>query len=149
MAPRIAEERGETLIELLLTIVIMGITVVAVVGGLLAAIRMSDIHRRQATAGAAARDYVENVDRFVAGTGYVGCAGSSAYAPATVGFSAPAGFTAAVVSVRFWTGTAWTSSCSSDQGLQQLTVQVQSADGRATEQAVVVLRKPCGQGATC
>jgi type II secretory pathway pseudopilin PulG len=142
-------DRGETLVELLITIVIMGITVVAVVGGLMTSIQMSDVHRKQATAGAAARDYAETVDRYVGSTGYVACATSSAYSPTTVGFGAPAGYTASVASVRYWTGTTWTSTCSSDLGLQQVTVQVQSDDARATESSVLVVRKPCGQGSSC
>ena len=57
-------------------------------------------------------------------TGYVACAASSAYSPSTVGFGAPAGYTASVASVRYWTGTAWTSTCSPDLGLQQVTLRV-------------------------
>lgn len=142
-------DRGETLVELLITIVIMGITVVAVVGALMTSIQMSDIHRKQATAGTVARDYAETVDRYVGSTGYAGCAAPSAYSPSTVGFAAPSGFTASVASVRYWSGTAWTSTCSSDLGLQQVTVQVASDDARATESSVLVVRKPCGQGSSC
>ena len=101
------------------------------------------------TAGGAVRDYAENVDRYVGSTGYAACAASSAYSPSTVGFAAPAGFTALVASVRYWTGTGWTSTCSSDVGLQQVTLQVQSSDARAIETSVLVVRKPCGQGSSC
>lgn len=149
MAPDTADERGETLVELLITIVIMGITVVAVVGALMTSIQMSDIHRKQATAGAAARDYAETVDRYVGSTGYVACATPSAYSPSTVGFSAPSGYTASVSSVLYWTGAAWTAACSPDLGLQQVTLAVQSSDARATETSVLVVRKPCGQGSSC
>jgi len=142
-------DRGETLVELLITIVIMGITVVAVVGALMTSIQMSDIHRKQATAGTVARDYAETVDRYVGSTGYTGCAAPSAYSPSTVGFTARSGFTASVASVRYWTGTAWTPTCSPDLGLQQVTVQVASDDARATESSVLVVRKPCGQGSSC
>jgi Tfp pilus assembly protein PilE len=147
--PADGADRGETLVELLITIVIMGVTVVAVVGGLMTSIQMSDIHRKQATAGAAVRDYAETVDRYTGSTGYVACAPASAYSPSTVGFTAPAGYTASVASVRYWTGAAWTSACASDLGLQQVTVQVASDDARATESSVLVVRKPCGQGSSC
>ena len=47
------------------------------------------------------------------------------------------------------TGSAWSASCGSDTGLQQLTLAVSSADTRAVERLVLVLRKPCGTGSTC
>jgi type II secretory pathway pseudopilin PulG len=148
--PASDRERGESLLELLIGLAIMSIAVVAVVGGLVSSIMASDIHRKQSTAGAAVRDYAENVEKYVAGTGYTSCASPSAYAPGTVGFSAPAGYTASAVTMRYWSGTAWTAgSCSSDLGLQQLTIQVASSDTRATEQLVLVLRKPCGAGSSC
>ena len=152
MAPHASADRGETLVELLVTIVIMGIAVAAIVGGLMTSIQMSDIHRKQATAGALARDYAEGLDRYVAGSAaaYVACAVPSTY-PLTLpaGVAAPGGFTPSITSVRYWTGTAWTPTCTSDLGLQQVTVQVATGDSRATETSVVVLRKPCGQGSTC
>ncbi|MDQ1722160.1 MAG: hypothetical protein QOI26_1894 [Pseudonocardiales bacterium] len=142
-------DRGETLLELLIALSIMSIAVVAIVGGLLAGVAVSDIHRKQSTAGAAVRDYAENVEKYVAGTGYTSCAAPSAYAPAAVGFTAPTGYTAAAITVRYWSGTAWVASPCTDVGLQQLTVQVASSDTRATERLVVVLRKPCGLGSAC
>ena len=51
--------------------------------------------------------------------------------------------------MRYWTGTTWTSTCSSDIGLQLATMQARSMDGRASEEIAVMLRKPCGQGSTC
>lgn len=132
-------DRGETLIELLVTVVILGITVVAIVGGIGVGIRMSDIHRKQATAGAYVRNYAEAVQSSVAAGGYVAC-----LPPSTAGFTVPTGYTASVVggSVRSWNGTAWTA-CTVDSGLQQLTLQVASTDGRASERLTIVVRKPC------
>lgn len=142
-------ERGETLLELLIGLTILSIALVAVIGGLLTSVLVSDIHRKQATAGAAVRDYAENIEKFVAGTGYTACASPATYAPGAVGFSAPSGYTASAVTVRYWSGTAWVASPCTDLGLQQLTVQVASSDTRATEQLVLVLRKPCGAGSSC
>jgi type II secretory pathway pseudopilin PulG len=142
-------ERGETLLELLIALTIMAVAVVAVIGGLVASIAVSDIHRKQSTAGAAVRDYAELVEKHVAGSGYTGCAAPSAYSPGAVGFSAPSGYVATAVTVRYWSGTAWAASPCADVGLQELTVQVASADTRATERLVVVLRKPCGLGSAC
>jgi type II secretory pathway pseudopilin PulG len=142
------DDRGKTLIELLVAI-IMGIAV----GGLLASVKFSDVHRKQATSGGLARDYAELIDRHVAGSGYAACAGPAAYSPTAVGYTLPADYddnTAGVTTVRYWTAAGtWAATCSSDFGLQQVTVQVASPDGRATEQFVLVVRKPCGQGSSC
>jgi type II secretory pathway pseudopilin PulG len=146
-------ERGESLLELLIALAIMSVAVVAVVGGLLTSILTSDLHRKQSTAGAAVHDYAEVVEKYVAGAGYTACASPSAYAAGTVGYtSVPSGFAASAVAVRYWTGTAWTSgACTgpTDLGLQELTLQVASSDTRASEQLVVVLRKPCGVSSAC
>ena len=145
----LSEDRGETLVELLVAMAILGIVLVAVVGGFAATITMSDVHRKQASAGAAVRDYAELVANYVAGTGYSACAAASAYAAGTVGYAAPTGYTASPVSIRYWTGAAWSASCGTDSGLQQLTLAVSSTDTRASEQLTVVLRKPCGLGSSC
>jgi type II secretory pathway pseudopilin PulG len=149
--PEVERDRGETLLELLIALTIMSIAVVAIVGGLLAGVAVSDIHRKQSTAGAAVRDYAEGVEKFVAGTGYAPCAAPSAYAPGVSGidFTAPSGYTASVVGVRYWSGTAWTTGPCVDIGLEELTLQVASSDTRASERLVVVLRKPCGLGSAC
>ena len=149
MFPEADRDRGETLLELLIALTIMSIAVVAIVGGLLAGVAVSDIHRKQSTAGAAVRDYAENVEKFVAGAGYTSCAAPSAYSPGAVGFTAPSGYAASAVAVRYWSGTAWVASPCTDVGLQELTVQVASTDTRAAERLVVMLRKPCGLGSTC
>lgn len=140
------DERGESLLELLMAVSIMGIAVVAIVGGLLAGILMTDIHRKQATAGMYVRDYAEAIATEVAAPeGYRACAEAGSYGTE---FSAAEGFTPAVVSIRYWDGSAWQPECGTDSGLQQLTLQVRSADERATERVVIVVRKPCG-GSTC
>ncbi len=152
MALPVADDDGATLLELIVAVVIMGITVVAVLGGLMTSIQTSDLHRKQATAGTYARDYAETVNRYVAAGNYAPCAGHANYAAAFATVPVPSGFKDPVASVRYWdpawtAGSAaspWVSSCttSSDVGLQQVTVQVESTDGRATETSVVVVRRP-------
>ena len=149
------DERGETLLELLISVTLIGIAVVAVFGGLTTGIVMSDIHRKQATAGTVLHNYAEAVQNMVAAGGYHACTSTSAdetaYAP-SVDFkkTVPAGYTPSVVSVsmRYWDGSKWNASCGSDTGLQRLTLEVRSDDGRATERLVIVVRKPCGLGDT-
>lgn len=144
MAARTAGDRGETLIEVLVAVAIMSVAVVAVVGGLVTCVLVTDIHRKQAVAGGAVRDYAEAIENTVAAGGYVACASTTSYASPT-GFAAPAGYTRSVVagSLRYFSGGAWQAGCGTDTGLQRLTLQVASDDGRAREQLMVVLRRPC------
>lgn len=139
-----AGERGETLLEVLVAVVIMGVAVVAIVGGLYTGILMSDIHRKQATAGTVVRDYAESIENSVTtGTTNVTCGMS-------IGSRTVNGYTASVTGVRYWDGTAWQTTCGGNTGLQQLTVQAASGDGRAVERLVIVVRRPCTVGgATC
>jgi type II secretory pathway pseudopilin PulG len=155
-------DRGDTLLELVIAVAIMGVAMVAVLGAVVTAVVMSDTHRKQATAGAYARDYAEAIQTRMAKN----VPGNGAYTPCTQITSAtyqvpeadldiPDGFTASIVSdplteygMKYWTGSTWkpVSDCTlpaSDTGLQRITVQVGSDDNRAVEHLVVVLRKPC------
>lgn len=142
-----ADERGETLVELMVAIVIMGIAVAAILGGMATSVVAGDIHRKQATAGTYARDYAEFLASHVGGDddAYQPCAGTADYPPFK---AAGAGFAVTLVGVRYWDGTGWVAGCDTDRGVQQLTVQAASSDGRATERVTVVVRKPCG-GTAC
>jgi type II secretory pathway pseudopilin PulG len=149
------DDRGESLVEILVAVLILGITAAAVMTGLLTSVKISDVHRKQATAGAYARDYAESISRYVTAGSYAACAGTAgqpSYTSAFATVTLPAGYKTPVATYRYWdpTWTAgsatspWVSTCSvgSDTGLQQVTVQLESSDGRAMEQSVVVVRKP-------
>jgi type II secretory pathway pseudopilin PulG len=138
--PRPANDQGETLLELIIAVAIMGIAVVSIVSGLVTSILMSDVHRKESSAGAYVRDYAENVENTVAAGGYVTAATTTSY-PYTPSDSR---YTASITTVRCWTGSAWTGcTAGTDIGVQQLTLQVKtSTDTRAAESLVVVVRKP-------
>ena len=134
-------ERGETLIEILVALTIIGIAMVAIVGAMSTGIIVSDRHRKQAVAGAAVMGYAEAVKQAAKTSGYQPSC-TPTYGSA---FAVPSGYAKSIVSVVFWTGAAFQASCSagSDIGVQRLTLQVRSSDGRASERLVVVVRKPC------
>lgn len=132
-------ERGETLLELVIAISLMGLAIVAVMAGLTTTVLMSDVQKKQATAATLVRSYAEALQQRVANGNYVACA-SSYTVP---GFPVPEGFTAKTGSVQYWTGVLWLPLCLPDRGLQKVRVSVASADGRASEYLDVVLRKPC------
>jgi len=134
------DDRGETLVELLVTIVLMGITVVAILGAVANSISLSALHRKQATLGAYVRDFAEAVETQV-DAGYLPCAQAShftAVAPAL-----PAGYTASAI-VSYWNGTSFVTPCpGSDQGLQQVKVKISTNGGQLSEQLIVIVREPC------
>jgi type II secretory pathway pseudopilin PulG len=145
-------EAGETLVELVLAVTIMSIAVVSVVGALATGVRVSDLHRKHATAGAAVRALAEALHASVAGpSGYLDdiCGGDpvGAYqSRLTSIYTPPTNYQASVTQVRFWHSNGSTGSFESgcpDVGVQLLTLQVASVDGRVTETLDVVLRKPC------
>ncbi len=148
----IAADEGDTLIEILVAVVIMGVAVTAIITGLLTSVTISDLHRKQATAGVYVRDYGEAIENAVDNTGNLSCATTAAsYGGAAVPGFDPTNYQKSVVagSLRYWDGSAWQTSCGSDTGVQQLKVQVNSSDNRATETLILVVRKPCGPGSSC
>jgi type II secretory pathway pseudopilin PulG len=153
---RARRERGESLVELLITIVIMSIAVVAVVGALAVSIRISDIHRKQATAGAAVRAFAEALQARVAAGGYVPCADPATAYPLTGPnpvYTAPTGYAASYPSdaAAYWSPSAqaFQSTCTSDSGVQRISLRVESDDHSAAETLDVVLRLPCRAGDPC
>ena len=93
------------LVVVLAAVAILGVAVLAIVGGIGVSVLMSDVHRKQATAGAGVRDFGEAVENQVMAGGYFACAAPAKYA-APAGFTVPAGFTSSVTSVKYWTGSA-------------------------------------------
>jgi len=148
-------ERGETLVEVLVALVLLGVAAVAILAGLRLSVSTSDIHRKQTTGGAYARSYAEAIERYVASAPghYVACAPANSYAPATVGFGTelPPGFTGTQAAAqRVPPSGGLAGSCSgNDSGVQQVTITVSSNDGRAVEELAVLLRRPCSTMPVC
>lgn len=130
-------DSGETLIEILAAVVIIGLAGVAIVTAMTVSIRLSDYHRKQATSSAILHNYAEKL-----AAAYLPCsaANSQPYTlPAQSGFGTP------VIVVAYWTGTAFgTTSCppGGDPGVQRVTLTVTSTDNRVSDNIIVVLRNP-------
>jgi Tfp pilus assembly protein PilV len=143
-------QRGETLIELLVTVSIMGIAFIGILAGIGVTFVASDSHRQAATAEGVLRNYAERIQD-PTDVPYVTCATTSSYTT-PIGFALPAaGWTASVTSALWWQGNtpptflATLATCpSSDKGLEQLTLTVKSPTGlhQATATVVIVKRKP-------
>jgi type II secretory pathway pseudopilin PulG len=151
------DDRGATLIELIVAVSILSTAVIALTGGIAVSIRVSDIHRKQASAGSYVRAFAEAVSSKVAQspTGYAACTAGTT--PAAIYEAAyvnpnPAAYQANVTAVAFWnsaTSTFVTCPASGDAGVQRVSLRVQSLDGRASETLDVVIRKPCRAGDGC
>jgi Tfp pilus assembly protein PilV len=83
-------DEGETLLEVVISIAIMGIAFVGLLGAMLTAASMSGLHRRQADAQVLLVSAVEQLKS----ASYVSCADSTSYSP-------PAGVTE---TVEYWNG---------------------------------------------
>jgi type II secretory pathway pseudopilin PulG len=139
---RRSDETGETLLELIMAVAILGVAVVAIGSGILVSVLVSDQHRKQTTADYFLHNYAETLQPL-----YATCSGATP--PNYIGIAslvAPAGFNPPSASVKFWdpiSASFSSSTCpAADPGLQQVTLTLGSSDGRATESLVVVVRAP-------
>ena len=136
-------DRGETLLELLITISIMGIGITAVLGAVAMGIGGSARVRSDSTLVAALRSYGEALSNITDGQ-YAACATTSSYNPTV---SLPPATTVTVTTVEIWNGTGYQPSVPgcTDVGLQRITLT--GTDSRVTPSVdgtlVVYVRKPC------
>jgi prepilin-type N-terminal cleavage/methylation domain-containing protein len=143
-------DRGETLIELVVAIAILGIAAVAILGALMLSVRSSVVHRNDATGGAYVRSFAEAIQTDVDANGLKACgpAAATTYAGVAVP-DLPPGYTKDVTAVQSWNGSAW-GVCTADR-VQRLDLKVTTSgdtEHRAEETLTVVLRQPCNGSAT-
>lgn len=154
---KLRADQGDTLIEILVTIVIVGIAVVAVVGGVATLIFTTSLHRQQSSEQTLLRSYADAVE---ANQTWTACSATSTgtynpgVAAGSIGWTVPstyAGYTAQATAVRYWNGTAFTTTpCgpdSSDTGLRQISLKVSSS--RAAETMDVNIRCLGTRGSSC
>jgi type II secretory pathway pseudopilin PulG len=128
MAARFRSERGESLLELLITISILGIAVVAILTGLATAIRLSGAHRDQADAEVIVAAGAESLKQLE----YAPCASSYPLSHQS--------WSLTVTSVKTWDGSAFGDPCSPAATLQLVTIRAASPDGESVETLDVVKR---------
>jgi type II secretory pathway pseudopilin PulG len=137
---RLGRERGDTLVEVLITITIVGIAFTGILAGLATAINLSGRHRGQANADVVLVSAAESVKN----QAYTQCASTSSYS-ATSGVTLPSGWVASnlsITSVKKWNGSSFVTTCpATDQGLQLITISATTPDNKSTETIEVVKRQ--------
>jgi Tfp pilus assembly protein PilV len=134
-------ERGESLIEVLLAVTVLGIAFVGILAGLATAINLSARHRGQANADVVLVSAAESVKN----QAYVPCpnVSTSSYNP-TQGVTLPNGWAASdlqVTEVKKWNGSSFVTSCpATDNSLQLITIRAATPDGKSSESIDVVKR---------
>ena len=141
-------EDGFNLTEVLIAMVILGVAVFGVITAMGASIVASDVHRKAVTSDSIVRSYAERLN----GAVYQECATPAAaqYQPAGTGVTVPAGFTASITNIKYWNGdgssstpATFSATCATapDFGVQQITIQVSSTDGRGKQQLTILKRR--------
>ena len=139
-------EGGESLVELLMAVAILGVMIVAIIEVLFTMVGSSTLLGEQVRGQNALSVWGEAVTN----SAYTACATPAnvlAAAPAIV----PSGFTPQVSSVTYWNGSSFGSACTpaTDQGLQLITLSATAPAGPlpTTPQTLTVIkRKPCESG---
>jgi Tfp pilus assembly protein PilV len=137
----LARDAGESLVELLVTVVILGIATAGLSGALLTVGKVSQMHRQQVLTQAAVRAWAEQVSVV---TSYTSCATAAAFPVPSPAL--PTGFTATVTAVRYWDGALFATTCTADTGIQRVTLRVTAPNGLSpaiAESLTVTVRKPC------
>ncbi|MGZ4640340.1 MAG: type IV pilus modification PilV family protein [Actinomycetes bacterium] len=129
-------DAGESLVELVISIGILGVGVIALLAGMGTAATTGGLHREQTLEV----QYLRSAAEAVQDATYVPCAASYAN-----GVAPASGYTVSV-SVKDASGAAFASPCN-DTGLQRVTITVGQTDSRVRgESLVVVKRQPCSNG---
>ena len=142
-------EGGFTLIELSIAVVIMGLAIVAVLGGLLTLVSASGLHRQQADVSGV----VESAAEIVKSDAYIPCSGATGTSGAAPYYSFIPPTTPndvqtsnASIGVTYWDGTKFGSltSCNSspfsDMGLQQIQISFSSKGTNPVKQTITIVK---------
>jgi type II secretory pathway pseudopilin PulG len=143
-------QAGESLLEIIITIMIMGLAIPAVVGAVMAAVGSSSQDRRQVQAQQLLTSWSETIAKANTDTSYAAgsCASPSFYSTGSFAPTPapPTGFQVSVVSVRYWTAGAFAAACAGDEGVRQLQLRVTADAALYPSFAMdrfVIVRRPC------
>lgn len=161
LVERHRDERGETLVEVLVAIVILGIAGVAIFTGFALSVKSSDLSKKQATSGSYVKSAAEAIQNYVnvtapsASAGYRSCA-PAGYYTGKVSLALPTGYSLTQDLAQAWNGSTWvTCTTALDVGVQRIRLTVNrptDAIVKGDEFLYLVLRKPCNgstAGAPC
>ena len=132
------DESGFTLVEILVTIVIMSIAFVTLIEGIAVFFHSTTVRRATASLDTATRNYATALNN----DAYVDCASSYAATPATG--------TTGAVTIDYWNGDATPASfanratclANGEQGAQRLHLTLTDTETGQTDQLTIVKRKP-------
>jgi prepilin-type N-terminal cleavage/methylation domain-containing protein len=144
---RLRGEDGFSLVELMITIVIVGIAFVALLAGVTTSVIVSSHQREQSTADAVARSAAEWIKDPV--NNPYSCAANNPYSLSAL--AVPTGYTVTISSIEYWNPPATpftapytpgfqSSSSTCANGLQRITLLVRSSDSQASETVQVIKR---------
>lgn len=137
------DESGETLIEVMASVVLMGTAIVAILAGLFTAVVTSDLHKRQTRAANEVTNAIEAIQRAT----YLPCGGPTAPDYSSALPAMPAGYTASITSTQYLQSSTaadptWGACPGTDQGEQKITVSVsQGTGGRAVKETIVYVKR--------
>ena len=137
----LGNQEGTTLIEVLITVAILGIAFVSIMGGMGTAIISSALHRHQATGQAGIRSFVEAIKKDT----YVECATAypgTSYTPPTAANQGTSFITSTSVDFLVTGTSTFTTTCPPDSGVQRVTATVTSTVDSAVESIQILKRKP-------
>ncbi len=123
-----SRDRGDTLIEVLVAVLIIAISVAALLDGLITSTTASATHRSLATIDGLLKSYAETAKYVIqdqANPTFNDCANTTTN-PYTVQSQAtvPAGYSVGISSIQYWDGSGFSAAanCSADEGVQLITL---------------------------
>jgi Tfp pilus assembly protein PilV len=132
-------ESGDTLIEVLIALVVIGLTVTALLGAFATAISASAEDRNLATIDTLLQSFAETATyqiQLQPNPSFAPCSASYTLSPS---FVHPAGYTVTIASVSYWSSTQFVATCvASSTAPQLITASVKGPNGSAGVLAFVV-----------